>query len=142
MKKLSFLLFAVALFSFATNAQSLKGILKNTGKKDSSGNIITNVLKKGSLSKGSLTNEEIISGLKEALTVGTGNASQKLSLADGFFKDAAIKILMPAEAQKVEKTLRNMGMGRQVDNAILSMNRAAEDAAKQAAPIFINAVNK
>ncbi len=49
---------------------------------------------------------------------------------------------MPAEAQKVEKTLRNMGMGRQVDNAILSMNRAAEDAAKQAAPIFINAVKQ
>ena len=142
MKKHTILLFAVAIFSLAANAQSLKGILKNTGKKDSSGNIMTNVLKKGSLSKGSLTNEEIISGLKEALTVGTGNASQKLSLTDGFFKDAAIKILMPAEAQRVEKTLRNMGMGKQVDNAILSMNRAAEDAAKQAAPIFINAVKQ
>jgi hypothetical protein len=142
MKKHSILLFAVALFSSATNAQSLKGILKNAGKKDSSGNIITNVLKNGTVSKGSLTNEEIISGLKEALTVGTGNAAQKLSLADGFFKDAAIKILMPAEAQKVEKTLRNMGMGKQVDNAILSMNRAAEDAAKQAAPIFVSAVKQ
>ncbi|MDQ3681465.1 MAG: DUF4197 domain-containing protein [Bacteroidota bacterium] len=142
MKKHSILLFAVAIFSLATNAQSLKGILKNAGKKDSSGNIITNVLKNGTVSKGSLTNEEIISGLKEALTVGTGNAAQKLSLADGFFKDAAIKILMPAEAQKVEKTLRNMGMGKQVDNAILSMNRAAEDAAKQAAPIFISAVKQ
>ena len=74
--------------------------------------------------------------------MGIGNASQKLSLTDGFFKDAAIKILMPVEAQKVEKSLRNMGMGRQVDNAILSMNRAAEDAAKQAAPIFINAVKQ
>ncbi len=98
MKKHSILLFAVAIFSLATNAQSLKGILKNAGKKDSSGNIITNVLKNGTVSKGSLANEEIISGLKEALTVGTGNAAQKLSLADGFFKDAAIKILMPAEA--------------------------------------------
>ncbi len=142
MKKHSILLFAIVLFSLFTNAQSLKGILKSAGKKDSSGNIVGNVFKKGSLSKGNLTNEEIISGLKEALIVGTGNASQKLSLADGFFKDAAIKILMPPEAQKVEKTLRNMGMGKQVDNAILSMNRAAEDAAKQAAPIFINAVKQ
>ncbi|MFN2439838.1 MAG: DUF4197 domain-containing protein, partial [Chitinophagaceae bacterium] len=142
MKKHFVLLVTAVIFSFSTNAQSLKGILKNTGKKDSSGNTIANVLKKGTVSKGSLTNEEIISGLKEALTVGTGNASQKLSVIDGFFKDAAIKILMPAEAQKVEKTLRNMGMGRQVDNAILSMNRAAEDAAKQAAPIFINAVKQ
>ncbi|HVE60355.1 MAG TPA: DUF4197 domain-containing protein [Chitinophagaceae bacterium] len=142
MKKHVILLVTAAILSFFTNAQSLRGILKNTGKKDSSGNTIANVLKKGTVSKGSLTNEEIISGLKEALAVGTGNAAQKLSLVDGFFKDAAIKILMPAEAQKVERTLRNMGMGKQVDNAILSMNRAAEDAAKQAAPIFINAVKE
>ncbi len=59
---------------------------------------------------------------------------------NGFFKDAALKILMPAEAQKVEQKLRSLGFGKQVDNAILSMNRAAEDAAKSAAPIFINAI--
>src|SRR5690606_34561193 len=59
---------------------------------------------------------------------------------DGFFKDAVLKILMPEEAVKVEKTLRKFGLGKQVDNAILSMNRAAEDAAKSAAPIFIDAV--
>lgn len=142
MKKHFILLMTVALSSLAANTQSLKGILKNGDKKDSSGNVITNILKNSPLSKGSLTNEEIISGLKEALTMGTGNATQKLSLVDGFFKDAALKILMPVEAQKVEKTLRNIGMGKQVDNAILSMNRAAEDAAKQAAPIFINAVKQ
>jgi hypothetical protein len=53
-----------------------------------------------------------------------------------------IKILMPPEAQKVEKTLRKFGFGKQDDNAILSMNRAAEDAAKSAAPIFVNAIKQ
>ena len=76
------------------------------------------------------------------MQVGTERGTQKLSAVDGFFKDAVIKILMPAEAVKVEKTLRNLGMGKQVDNAILSMNRAAEDAAKSAAPIFINAIKQ
>ena len=80
--------------------------------------------------------------MKEALNVGTNNASQRLINVDGFFKDAVIKILMPAEAQKAEKKLRNLGMGKLVDDAILSMNRAAEDAAKSAAPIFINAVKQ
>jgi len=57
-----------------------------------------------------------------------------------FFKNAVIKILLPKEAQQVEATLRSVGMGSIVDKAILSMNRAAEDAAKQAAPIFVNAI--
>ena len=89
---------------------------------------------------GSLTNDEIVSGLKEALSVGAQNSGNKLSAVDGFFKDAAIKILMPEEAKKVEQKLRAVGLGSQVDKAILSMNRAAEDAAKSAAPIFINAI--
>lgn len=89
---------------------------------------------------GGLTNDEIVAGLKEALTVGTQRGTDKISAVDGFFKNAALKILMPAEAKKVEETLRGFGMGKQVDQAILAMNRAAEDAAKSAAPIFINAV--
>jgi hypothetical protein len=87
-----------------------------------------------------LTNSEIVSGLKEALSVGARNSSNQLSAVDGFFKNAAIKILLPEEAQKVEKTLRDLGLGSLVDNAILSLNRAAEDAAKSAAPIFIDAI--
>lgn len=67
-------------------------------------------------------------------------ASNKLSATDGFFKNAAIKILMPSEAKQVEQTLRSVGLGAVADKAILAMNRAAEDAAKQAAPIFINAI--
>lgn len=93
-------------------------------------------------SKGSLSNADIASGLKEALSKGVSSGTAKLSSVDGFFKDAALKILMPPEALKVEKTLRSIGLGKEVDDAILSMNRAAEDAAKSAAPIFLNAVKQ
>jgi hypothetical protein len=89
---------------------------------------------------GSLSNEEIVSGLKEALSLGAKKSADKLSAADGFFKDAAVKVLMPPEAQKVEKALRSIGAGKLVDDAILSFNRAAEDASKSAAPIFVDAV--
>lgn len=95
-----------------------------------------------STGSGALTTADIVAGLKEALTVGTQNSSNKLSAVDGFFKDAAIKILMPPEAQKVESTLRSLGFGSVVDKAILSMNRGAEEAAKSATPIFINAIKQ
>lgn len=85
---------------------------------------------------------EVASGLKEALTVGSQNSSNKLSLVDGFFKDEVIKILLPAEAQKVEKTLRSLGFNKLVDDAILSINRGAEDACKTAAPIFGKAIRE
>jgi hypothetical protein len=91
--------------------------------------------------KGSgLSTEEIAAGLKEALSVGAQNSATKLSAANGFFGNSLIKIMMPAEAKKVESTLRSAGMGKLVDDAILSMNRAAEEASKSAAPIFVDAV--
>jgi len=89
---------------------------------------------------GSLSSDDIVSGLKEALSRGTDKSTAKLSAVDGFFKDAAVKILLPPEAAKVEKALRAAGFGKQVDDAILSLNRAAEDAAKSAAPIFLDAI--
>jgi hypothetical protein len=90
----------------------------------------------------SLSTNEIIAGLKEALSVGAKNSTSKLSSVDGFLKDAAVKILMPEEIRKAETKLRALGMGSIVDQAITSMNRAAEDASKTAAPIFINAIKK
>lgn len=93
-------------------------------------------------SGGTLSNEEIIAGLKEALSVGATNSSKKLSLPDGFFANAAIKVLMPPEAKKVESALRSAGMGNMVDKAILSMNRAAEEASAKAAPIFLEAIKQ
>jgi len=91
---------------------------------------------------GSLSSDDIVAGLKEALSQGTKKSSDKLSAVDGFFRDAAVKILLPPEAQKVEKTLRSAGFGKMVDDAILSLNRAAEDASKSAAPIFLNAIKR
>jgi hypothetical protein len=96
----------------------------------------------GKRSSGSLTTDQVVAGLKEALTVGAERGTRSLSAVDGFFGNAALRILMPPEAQKVEQQLRNLGLGKQVDEAVLSMNRAAEDAAKSAAPIFVNAVKE
>lgn len=89
-----------------------------------------------------LSNTEIVSGLKQALTIGTQKSSGQLSSLDGFFANAAIKILLPEEAKKVESTLRSLGMSSLVDKAILSMNRAAEEAAKGAGSIFVNAIQQ
>lgn len=89
-----------------------------------------------------LSTDDVAAGLKEALNNGINNGTAKLSAVDGFFKDAAIKILLPPEAEKMEKTLRGFGLGKIVDDAVLSMNRAAEDAAKSAAPIFLDAVKQ
>ena len=94
----------------------------------------------GSLLGKGLSSDDIAAGLKDALNHGIQKATQQLSAVDGFFKDAAVKILFPPEAAKMEKTLRNAGFGPQVDKAILDINRAAEDAAKSAAPIFLDAI--
>jgi hypothetical protein len=88
------------------------------------------------------TNLEIGNGLKQALEIATGKSSDQLSAVNGFFGNAAVKILFPPEAQKAEKTLRSLGMGKLCDNVILSLNRAAEDAAKQAKPIFVDALKQ
>ncbi|MFN8143160.1 MAG: DUF4197 domain-containing protein [Bacteroidia bacterium] len=87
-----------------------------------------------------LSNQEIIDGLKEALSYGSKNASGSASKVDGFFKNNIIKIPFPPEAAAVESKLRSLGMNKQVDDFVLTINRAAEEAAKQAAPIFVDAV--
>lgn len=88
------------------------------------------------------SNLEIGNALKQALQQGTVKSATKLSAVNGFFGDAAVKILLPPEAAKAERTLRKMGLNKVCDDAILSLNRAAEDAAKQAAPIFVDAIKK
>lgn len=129
MKKLILPLFILASLTSCAQQKSTTGsdILKKAG------GIFG---KKG----GGLTNDEVVAGLKEALSVGARNSSEKLSAENGFFGNALLKVLMPEEAKKVESTLRNIGMGNMVDNAILSMNRAAEQASKSAAPIFVDAI--
>lgn len=134
-------IFALLILVTGSDAQSFKDLVKKATSKDSSTgkSILDKVINPGS-SKGSLTNTEIIDGLKEALTKGAQKSSDKLSVVDGFLGNAAVKILLPPEAKQVEQTLREIGMGKQVDNAIVSINRAAEDAAKSAAPIFVDAI--
>jgi hypothetical protein len=85
---------------------------------------------------------DIGNALKEALQQGTAKSSDQLSAVNGYFGNAAVKILFPPEAKKVESTLRGMGLNKLCDNVILSLNRAAEDAAKEAKPIFIDAIKK
>ncbi|ULQ57321.1 DUF4197 domain-containing protein [Flavihumibacter rivuli] len=139
MKKLFTSVLAIGLIVHV-NAQSSTSSESSSGGSliKKAGGLLDKVKKK--TGSDGLSNDDIVAGLKEALSVGAKNSSDKLSAVDGFFKDAAIKILMPEEARKVEQKLRQLGMGKLVDNAILSMNRAAEDAAKSAAPIFIDAV--
>ena len=143
MRKFLVLLLTATVFIANANAQGFNKLLKKVAGKDSTLNKAADKLAKTSGGSGSgLSNDDIISGLKEALRVGTDSSSKKLSKMDGFFGDAAIKILMPAEAQKVEKTLRSVGMGKLVDKAILSMNRAAEDAASGVGDIFWNSIKQ
>ena len=84
--------------------------------------------------------DEVVSALKEALSRGAQKGADALSKEDGFFKNELLKIILPPEAVKVEKTLRSIGLGSQVDEAILSMNRGAEEACKEAAALFIESV--
>jgi hypothetical protein len=88
--------------------------------------------------------DEIISGLKEALSISTDTSVVTLNKANGYFSNAAIKILLPPEAQKIESTLRSVpGIGNAlVDELILKMNKAAEQAAVKAGPIFKDAIMK
>jgi Protein of unknown function (DUF4197) len=87
-----------------------------------------------------VTEAEAGQGIKEALSQGLVNAVLKLNKEDGFFKDAIYKVLLPPDAKKIENTLRNLGFSSMVDKAILQINRAAEDAAGTAKPIFVDAV--
>ena len=86
------------------------------------------------------SDSEIISGLKQALEVGTANAVQRVSAFDGYYKNPNIKIPLPEQVRQVEKILRTTGFGGHVDQFELSMNRAAEKAAPEAKRIFVNAI--
>ncbi len=89
-----------------------------------------------------LTAEEVAQGLKEALTNGISKGTDLTSKVDGYFKNPEIKIPFPPDVKKVEDRLRQMGMGGQVDKFVLSLNRGAEDAAKEAKPIFVAAIKQ
>lgn len=89
-----------------------------------------------------ISENEAGQGIKEALTQGVTNAVLNLNKTDGFFGSEIYKMLLPPDAKKIETTLRKAGMGAQVDKAILSINRGAEDAVAYAKPIFIDAIKE
>ncbi len=91
---------------------------------------------------GKFTESEAVQAIKEMLSKGISTGVSKVSVVDGFFKNAAIKIPFPSDAQRVATTLRNIGLGKMVDEVELKINRAAEDAAKSAGPIFLNAIKQ
>lgn len=118
---------AILFLSLQLKAQNLNGILKKAQE-------IT--------TKPQINPADISAGLKEALTLGAEKGCADLAKHDGFFKNAARKIAMPPEARKIESTLRSMGLNQLADAFILSLNRAAEDACKTAAPILLQAIKE
>ena len=92
------------------------------------------------LPNGMITNDQIAAGLKEALNNGVTNQVTKLTIEDGFFKNELTRILLPEELQKVDKTLRSIGLSKLADEGLKVLNRAAEDAVGEAIPIFVDAI--
>lgn len=126
MKKICLLLLTLSFSIGTTNAQGLKGLMNKAEK----------------ALKGGLSSEDAGNGLKEALNIGVGEAVDFLSVEDGYMK-SAYKILLPKEAQKVTKKLGMVpGFKDAEEKVILKINRAAEDAAIKAKPIFISAIKQ
>lgn len=91
---------------------------------------------------GVLSNADIAAGLRQALDQGIEQQVTKLTKPDGFYKNDLVKILLPEELQKVDKGLRDIGLGSLADEGLKVLNRAAEDAVGEATPIFVNAVKQ
>ena len=121
MKKILILITAFTLFGCAEMQQVMDQLPQGTGV---------------------LSQAEIGSGLKEALNNGITKQVSKLTATDGFFKNEAVKILLPEELQTVDKKLRQIGMSKLADEGLKVINRAAEDAVKEATPIFVDAVKQ
>lgn len=121
MKKLAILLIACFTFSGCAELQQVAGQLPQGGV---------------------LSNADIASGLRAALDKGIDTQVTKLTQTDGFYKNQLVKILLPEELQKVDSGLRAIGLGSLADEGIKMMNRAAEDAVKEATPIFVSAVKQ
>ncbi len=109
------------------------------GQKINLGKVLGGVLDKTS-QNGALSNDDVAMGLKEALKIGISKGADSASKTDGYYLNPRIKIPFPPEVQRVENALRKVGLGGEVDKFVISLNRGAEEAAKEAKPIFINAI--
>ena len=128
MKKLFLILFIFPIF---TQAQYWKGLKKAAEK-----------VNKELINKNLFSEEEAANALKETLNKGIGKGVSVLSVKDGYFANPKVKIPFPKNATKVADKLKKLGMQKQVDEVVLSINRAAEDAANSAKPIFVDAIKK
>jgi len=137
------IVYYIALFSVISNVCHAQLKLKKPLKKntqtvtdDAQNNSASGILGQNA------TESEIGDALKEVLSIAAQTASSKASVFNGFFGNAEIKIFFPPEAKAMEKKLRKIGLGKQVDEAILAMNRAAEEACIESAPVFANLITK
>ena len=129
----------LALFITHANALDL-GTIKDALK--SSGSSSTTATTSSSAGVSSLSNEEASGGLKEALTQGVGKAVSTLGAADGFFGNKEVKIPLPKSLKKIEKGMKLMGMGKQSDELVLKMNRAAEAAVPEAKALLVGSIKQ
>ncbi len=136
MKSFSYLALSLAALPLLTGCETMSQIA-NTLPQGSPG---TTTSSTGSNT--TITQAEAVTGIKQALNNGLQNSIKTLSATNGFYGDALVKVLMPEEARRVEQTLRSAGMEKLVDNFILSLNRAAESAVKEAAPVFVNSLSQ
>ena len=121
----------------AFDLATLKDAVKSAGNNSSDTNVVGNASGVNSLS-----NTEASGGLKEALTQGVGKAVASLGATDGFFGNSAVKIPLPNSLKKIEKGMKFMGMGKQSDELILKMNRAAEAAVPEAKTLLVDSIKK
>jgi hypothetical protein len=124
MRKYSYLILAIAILMSACTTQQITQALNDY------------------MGDEKPTTYEVSSGLKEALVQGITKGANSASSTDGYFGNSLIRIPFPPEVQKVENTLRDIGLGSEVDKFVLTLNRGAEEAAKQAKPIFVNAIKQ
>lgn len=136
MKSFSYLALSLAVLPLLTGCETLSQIASTVPQ----GNPGTTTSNTGANT--TITQAEAVTGIKQALNNGLQNSIKTLSATNGFYGDALVKVLMPEEARRVEQTLRSAGMGKLVDNFILSLNRAAESAVKEAAPVFVNSLSQ
>ena len=126
------------IVSLSMNAQTIKDVWNKTKEdvKETVNDVKTDITG----AKPTLSNDEIIQGLREALNVGSNNSTASASQLDGYLKNARLFIPFPPEAQDMKSKLVKLGMKKKVDEFETSLNRAAEEAAKTAAPIFLEAI--
>jgi hypothetical protein len=125
MKQILLVFIAVSIATISNSQSILDKAKKTFGKNNSN-----------------VTEEEAGFGVKEALNNGISSAVSFLNKPDAFFKSELYKVLLPPDAKKMEKTLRDIGMGKMCDDAIEAINRGAEDAVGFAAPIFVDAIKQ